>query len=54
MTCKSGAARELISVVRKDAAGLVELTARRVRARGREVEIERLSGHLPRVLKAAP
>ncbi|MFC5828504.1 hypothetical protein [Nonomuraea insulae] len=33
------------------AAGLVELTARRVRARGREVEIEHLHAHLPRVLK---
>ncbi|MGN9789322.1 RapZ C-terminal domain-containing protein [Nonomuraea sp. ZG12] len=35
------------------AAGLVELTARRVRAYGREVEIEHLHAHLPRVLKTA-
>lgn len=35
------------------AAGLVELTARRVRACGREVEIEHLHAHLRRVLKTA-
>ncbi|MFI0425127.1 hypothetical protein [Spongiactinospora sp. 9N601] len=36
---------------RHRACGLVELTARRVRARGREVEVEHLHAHLPRVLK---
>jgi UPF0042 nucleotide-binding protein len=29
----------------------VELTAQRLRARGREVEIEHLHAHLPRVLR---
>ncbi|MEV5500382.1 hypothetical protein AB0M50_33755 [Nonomuraea fuscirosea] len=43
-----------LSSSEKNAAGLVELTARPVRARGREVEIEHLHAHLPRVLKAAP
>ncbi len=38
---------------RHRACGLVELTAQRVRARGREVEIEHLHAHLPRVLKKA-
>ncbi|WP_417553910.1 hypothetical protein [Microbispora sp. NBC_01189] len=33
------------------AAGLVEITARLIRARGREVEIEHLHAHLPRVLR---
>ncbi|MFI6603727.1 hypothetical protein ACIBHX_46490 [Nonomuraea sp. NPDC050536] len=33
------------------AASLVEITARQVRARGREVEVKHLHAHLPRVIR---
>lgn len=39
-------------VVRKSASSLTELLARALRDRGREVEVEHLHVHLPRVLKA--
>lgn len=42
----------LVVVVRKSASGLTELLARALRDRGREVEVEHLYVHLPRVLKA--
>ncbi|MFE1265739.1 hypothetical protein ACFW5X_35230 [Streptomyces albogriseolus] len=37
--------------VRKRASGLTELLARELRARGRELVVEHLHVHLPRVLK---
>ncbi|WP_225828936.1 hypothetical protein [Streptomyces naphthomycinicus] len=40
-------------LVRKRASGLTELLARELRARGRQVDVEHLHVHLPRVLKAA-
>lgn len=39
------------SLVRKRASGLTEILARALRDRGREVEVEHLHAHLPRVLK---
>lgn len=39
-------------LVRKGACGLTEILARELRDRGRQVEIEHLHTHLPRVLKA--
>ncbi|MFE0776786.1 hypothetical protein [Streptomyces sp. NPDC058861] len=41
----------MLPVVRKRAAGLTELLARELRARGRQVDVEHLHVHLPRVLK---
>ncbi|WP_191889374.1 hypothetical protein [Streptomyces mutabilis] len=41
------------SLVRKSASGLTELLARALRDRGRQVDVEHLHVHLPRVLKAA-
>ncbi|QDN64315.1 hypothetical protein FNV66_00385 (plasmid) [Streptomyces sp. S1D4-14] len=38
-------------LVRKRASGLTEILARALRDRGREVEVEHLHVHLPRVLK---
>ncbi|MGW7649546.1 hypothetical protein [Streptomyces bobili] len=38
-------------LVRKRAAGITELLARELRARGRQVDVEHLHVHLPRVLK---
>ncbi|WP_194236340.1 hypothetical protein [Streptomyces acidicola] len=38
------------SLVRKRAAGLTELLAHELRDRGREVDVEHLQVHLPRVL----
>ena len=40
-------------LVRKSASGLTELLARELRDRGREVEVEHLHIHLPRVLKTS-
>ncbi|MEV0492304.1 hypothetical protein [Streptomyces atratus] len=40
-------------LVRKRACGLTELLAREVRDSGREVEVEHLHVHLPRVLKTS-
>ncbi|MFJ9683532.1 hypothetical protein ACIRP2_36645 [Streptomyces sp. NPDC101194] len=42
---------EINSLVRKRACGLTEILARALRDRGREVEVEHLHAHLPRVLK---
>ncbi|WP_329316618.1 hypothetical protein OG723_40750 (plasmid) [Streptomyces sp. NBC_01278] len=39
------------SLVRKSASGLTELLAQALRDRGREVVVEHLHVHLPRVLK---
>lgn len=39
------------ALVRKRASGLTELLARELRDRGREVVVEHLHVHLPRVLK---
>ncbi|MEU6211805.1 hypothetical protein ABZ891_18070 [Streptomyces sp. NPDC047023] len=41
----------MVSLVRKRASALTELLGRELRARGREIVIERLHVHLPRVLK---
>ncbi|WP_245877110.1 RapZ C-terminal domain-containing protein [Streptomyces glaucescens] len=38
---------------RHRASGLTELLARELRARGRQVDVEHLHVHLPRILKAA-
>ncbi|MFF1546559.1 hypothetical protein [Streptomyces sp. NPDC058291] len=38
---------------RHRASGLTELLARELRARGRQVDVEHLHVHLPRVLEAA-
>ncbi|MER6075352.1 hypothetical protein ABT187_42570 [Streptomyces sp. NPDC001817] len=40
-------------LVRRSASGLTELLARELRSRGREVEVEHLHVHLPRVLTTA-
>jgi hypothetical protein len=40
-------------LVRRRASGLTELHTRELRARGRQVDVEHLHVHLPRVLKAA-
>ncbi|GGR45734.1 hypothetical protein [Streptomyces netropsis] len=42
---------KIIFLVRKRASGLTELLARALRDRGRQVEVEHLHIHLPRVLK---
>ncbi len=42
---------KIIFLVRKSASGLTELLARALRDRGREVVVEHLHVHLPRVLK---
>ncbi|CAM5662092.1 MULTISPECIES: hypothetical protein [Streptomyces] len=41
-----------VSLIRKSASGLTELLVRALRDRGREVVVEHLHVHLPRVLKA--
>ncbi|MFZ3492315.1 hypothetical protein ACODT5_03580 [Streptomyces sp. 5.8] len=41
----------IVLLVRKWASGLTELLARELRARGRQVHVEHLHVHLPRVLK---
>ncbi|MFD9396482.1 hypothetical protein ACFWBB_38800 [Streptomyces sp. NPDC060000] len=41
----------IASLVRKSASGLTEILARALRDRGRQVEVEHLHVHLPRVLK---
>lgn len=55
-TCRSVSCRSdsgLLPLVRKSASGLTELLARELRDRGREVEVEHLHVHLPRVLKTS-
>lgn len=44
----------IVSMVRKRASGLIEILARTLRDCGREVEVEDLRVHLPRVLKTPP
>lgn len=44
----------IVSIVRKRASGLIEILARTLRDCGREVEVEDLRVHLPRVLKTPP
>jgi hypothetical protein len=43
--------RRIKLLVRKSAAGLVEILAHRVRERGRAVDVEHRHAHLPRMLK---
>ncbi|MEU5539614.1 hypothetical protein [Streptomyces sp. NPDC020362] len=41
----------IVFLVRKRASGLTEILARALRERGRDVEVDHLHVHLPRVLK---